>query len=100
MGDNKEEAGEQCWKGTGNSPMGMGSNEDEKGVWNPCFLSLVFCRTGAIWKCKMVWRLCLEEEEKEEEGCSHCPARTGFLSSVAFPAPDFPRDELDVAPHR
>lgn len=48
----------------------------------------------------MLWRLCLEEEEEEDEdGCSHCPAGTGFLSLVAFPATDFPRDELGVAPH-
>lgn len=67
-----------------------------KGVWNqPLFLSLVFCGTGAIWKCGM---LCLEEDKKEEEGCSRCPAGTGFLTSAAFPAPYFPWDELDVAP--
>lgn len=80
----------------GTAPWGWEEMRMRKRVWNqPLFLSLVFCGTGAIWKCGM---LCLEEEEKEEEGCSHCPAGTGFLSSAAFPASDFLWDELSVAP--
>lgn len=88
-------AGTALWGWEGDGGIGiLIPMRTRKGVWNqPWLLSPVFCGTGVIWKCGMLWRLCLGEEE-EEEGCSHRPAGTGFLSSVAFPATDFPWDEL------
>lgn len=41
----------------------------------------MFCNTGDICECGMFWRLCLQEEEEDDEGCL-----AKYLGLVAFSA--------------
>lgn len=91
MGDEEEEEqGSSAGRALGIAPWGWEAMRMKKGVWNPWFLSLVFCHTGAIWKCRMVWRLCLEEEEREEEGVLTLPSQDRILEFSCFSCPRFP----------
>lgn len=76
----------------GTAPWGWEAMRMRKGGWNqPWFISLVSCGTGAIWKCGMPWRLCLEAEEEEEEGrVLTLPSRDRILEFICLSCHRFP----------
>lgn len=83
-------AGCLCRKGTGSSPVGMGSNEDEERGLEPALVPLT--RVLSRWKCGMLWSLCLEaeEEEEEEEGWLTLPSREKIVEFICLSCHRFP----------